>query len=176
MSTLIIAAMVFLLWGGAATEGVPGFDGSPNHQELGVAPYDLNTLPLGASATIVVVLSAECDDCVASIPFYKRLLKELDGERGKLIVVARDGVWPVKNVLDSHDFKPHHLTSGPYPARSVPGVGNTSPTLLVVDPKGKVDGTWSGRLPASQENQVMAAVNRLQAQTPSRGSKQQTGE
>lgn len=125
-------------------------------------PYDLKTLGLGKKATAFIVLGdQDCKDCVASMGFYKSLMKlpGMDGTERRVVVIAKDGVWPVKIVTDAHGFLPHHLTSGPYPRRPVPGV-TKAPAIVVLDAKGKERGKWEGLLDASQQKAIVAALTK----------------
>lgn len=125
-------------------------------------PYDVKGLGLGRRATVVVAFAADdCGPCRNAIPFYKELLKMpgMDGTTRRLVVVAMDGVWPVKDIADKHGFEPHRLTSGPYPARKLPGV-TKAPTVLVLDEKGVQVGRWEGALSAAQQKEIIAAAGR----------------
>jgi len=125
-------------------------------------PYDIKSLGLGKRATVVVAFAAgDCKACTDAIPFYKSLLKisGMDGATRRLVVVAMDGVWPVKDITDKQKFEPHRLTSGPYPARRLPGV-TRAPTVLVLDEKGEQIGKWEGQLTDAQHKQIIAAVSR----------------
>lgn len=126
-------------------------------------PYDIKGLGLGTEATVVVAFAAErCAPCTQGIPFYKRLLSlpRMDGKARRLVVVAVDGLWPVKDILDPNKFEPHRLTSGPYPAQRLPGVTRT-PSLLLLDAAGSTVGKWEGGLSAAQQEEVIAAINNL---------------
>jgi hypothetical protein len=133
-------------------------------------PYDIKGLGLGTESTVVVAFASErCAPCTQLIPFYKRLLAlpRMNGKVRRLVVVAVDGLWPVKLILDPHKFEPHRLTSGPYPAQRLPGVTAT-PSLLLLDGAGKTVGKWEGGLSAAQQEDVIAAINKV---TPSRGGR-----
>ena len=125
-------------------------------------PYDTKQLGLGTRATVVVAFAADdCKACAEAIPFYKTLLKVpgMYGSTRRLIVVARDGVWPVKDITDKQAFEPHRLTSGPYPAGRLPGV-TKAPTVLVLDENGAPVGKWEGPLTDVQQKEVIAAASR----------------
>lgn len=125
-------------------------------------PYDITRLGLAKRATVVVAFAAEdCKACADAIPFYKSLLKlpGMDGSTRRLIVVAMDGVWPVKDITDKQAFEPHRLTSGPYPAGRLPNV-TRAPTVLVLDEKGTQIGKWEGPLTEAHRKEIIAAASR----------------
>lgn len=123
-------------------------------------PYDLKQLGVGERRTAFIILEgAECAPCVESVPFYRSLMKlpGMDGRVRRVVVIAKSGVWPVKEMTDAHGFLPHRLNAGPYPRRPVPGV-TSAPTIVVVDGKGIRRGKWEGVLNASQRKEVIAAL------------------
>lgn len=122
-------------------------------------PYDLKRLKLGTVSTVVIVLESTCASCFAPMDFYKSLMKlpAMDGTKRRVLVVAMDGVWPVKDKCDAAGFVPHRLTSGPYPDMDLPGV-KTAPAILVLDAKGKQRGVWVGPFTAEKRNAIVAAV------------------
>lgn len=121
--------------------------------------YDVRNLGLGKLSTVVVVMASTCKACFDSVPFYTRLLAlpGMDGKARRLVVVAMDGVWPVKFKTDAMQFTPHRLTSGPYPGLNFPGVKD-APTIVVLDAAGRQRGVWAGLLTAEQQKAVIAAA------------------
>jgi hypothetical protein len=119
----------------------------------------LAVVGLGTEATVLVVVSPDCVACVESMDFYKSLLRlsRMDGFVRRLVVIAQDGVIPMKRILDSHDLKPHRLTSGPAEAQQIPVV----PTLIILDAAGRRQGTWVGRLTAAQEMDVVNTIGKM---------------
>ena len=162
----LLLVLLALVAGEAAAQGKPPLPAPPKDPHAG--PFDMKRLGLGTEATVVVAFAAEqCAPCRQAIPFYKRLLAlpRMDGNALRLIVVATDGLWPVKDVLDSQRFEPHRLNSGPYPARRLPGVSGT-PALLLLDRAGKVVRVWEGPLSGAQQQEIIDAINKL---TPGKG-------
>lgn len=121
--------------------------------------YDARSVGLGKLSTVVVIMASGCKACFDAVPFYKRLLAlpGMDGKARRLVVVAMDGVWPVKYKTDAVQFTPHRLTSGPYPGLNFPGV-KEAPTIVVLDAAGKQRGAWAGPLTAEQQKAVIAAA------------------
>ncbi|MDQ3068835.1 MAG: hypothetical protein M3R55_03790 [Acidobacteriota bacterium] len=121
--------------------------------------YDVKGLGLGKLSTVVVAMASDCKACLDAVPFYKTLLAlpGMDGKARRLVVVAMDGVWPVKFKTDAAKFTPHRLTSGPYPGLDFPGV-RRAPTIVVLDAAGKQRGAWAGPLTPEQQKAVIAAA------------------
>lgn len=151
-SALVVATFLFVgigIWRTA----VPG--------PLG-PPYDPKTLGLGTEATIVIAMSTTCTSCIESMEAYKRLtaLPGMDGKGRRVVAVAMDGVWPLKDLADPLGFKPHRLTSGPYPRTHLPGVSEAG-SVLLLDRDGKARGKWVGRLSADMERNIVSALAAL---------------
>lgn len=151
--TTAVLACVLLSAHAMASQGqdMPKFDWSP---------YDIKQLGIGTKSTAFIILEgADCKACIESMPFYRRLMElpEMNGTSRRVVVIAKAGVWPVKNVTDAHGFMPHRLNSGPYMMRPVPGV-TSAPTVLVLDAKGVQRGKWEGVLSAEQQKAVIAAL------------------
>lgn len=158
MMWLVMTASLAAMNNGVAAQRKP----PPPENPYG-KPYDIKGLGLGSEATVIVAFAAErCPECRRAVPFLRRLLAlpRMDGKVRRLIVVATDGVWPVKDLLDPLKFEPHRLTSGPYPVRSLPGVTRT-PAVLLLDPAGRIVGKWEGELSRPQEAEIVKALDAL---------------
>jgi hypothetical protein len=86
-------------------------------------------------------------------------LPEVDGTARRVVVVAMNGVVPVSRMVESHGFKPHRLTSGPYSVRSLPGVSEPG-TVLLLDAEGRQVGKWAGTLSDVQQREIVAAIRK----------------
>jgi hypothetical protein len=122
-------------------------------------PYDITTLELGTQSTVVIAMSSDCTACRDSMAFYKSLMQlpEVDGTERRVVVVAMDGNLPVSEMVESHGFRPHRLTSGPYSVRSLPGVSEPG-TVLLLDPDGQQIGKWVGPHSEAQQREIVAAI------------------
>jgi hypothetical protein len=119
-------------------------------------PLVSRSVGLGKEATVLLVLSPDCDVCEESMPFYRTLLAQprMDGKARRLVVLTQGGLVPVQKVLEKHSFRPHGLTSGPAAVREVPDV----PTVVVLNGFGKRLGTWAGRLTVIQQTEILQAL------------------
>lgn len=123
------------------------------------APYSLKGKRfMGQKLTVMVVFATECQPCVDSIPFYKRLseLPFLDGKSRKLIVFSQGGVWPVNDIIKAHPqkFDPETVSFPTTRRFDIKGV----PTVLLINAAGDRIGEWPGKLTAAQERRVIAAI------------------
>lgn len=105
--------------------------------------------------TVILVLSPTCASCEMSSGFYRALI---DSEQpGNFRVIAVSPEHP--DVL-----RPHALELGIEKARELHQANlktlglRVTPTLIIVDSRGKVEAGWAGRLSLSQEQQVFAAL------------------
>lgn len=121
-------------------------------------PLVSTSVGLGKQMTVIVVMAPDCAPCVQALPFYQRLISmpNMDGVIRRLVVIAQNGVIPMKRVLDANKFTPHALTSGPSAAHEITQL----PTLVLLDGHGHRVKTWSGPLTTAQEAEVVAAIGR----------------
>ena len=82
----------------------------------------------------------------------------MNGVNRRPVIIALNGVIPVKKVLDSHQLTPHRLTSGPSAAEVKARLFPEAPTLVVLDTAGRRVGTWVGLLSRAQEAEVLARI------------------
>lgn len=124
--------------------------------------FDLSRLGFGSEATVVIVLaSSACAACRSDIDFYKDIaaLPRMDGTRRRVVVVATDGVVPLYKILEARGFKPHRLTSGPYPGASIPRVTDV-PAVIVIGSDGEERGRWNGALGPEQRSALITAITK----------------
>lgn len=122
----------------------------------------------GSDVTVVVVFSVECVDCVASVPFYRRLKQRIgdNTDRKGLVFLTQDGVWPAFAMLKEQGVDPRQLASYPPDDRfDLKGM----PTLLLFGADWQRVGEWRGRLDSAGERAVLAAIDRLIADAKREG-------
>lgn len=134
---------------------------APKPQAPLVAPVPpgadpLSSVGLGKDKTVLVFFGSDCEPCLKSIHFYKRLsqLPMMDGIARRLIIISRAGVVPDSLALRDRQFQPHRLTSGPAAASLVTDL----PTIIILDSSGKRQGVWTGILSAAKESEVEFAI------------------
>lgn len=108
--------------------------------------------------TLVLVLRVGCHYCQDSMPFYRKLndLEKSNHLRAHLLVVMPDSKQGEDKDLESNGL-------------SIDGVFNQSlgpmrvtgtPTLLLADPRGRIEQAWVGELSAQSELEVIAKAEK----------------
>jgi hypothetical protein len=97
--------------------------------------------------TYILNTQSRCHFCTESMPLYKRLVE--GGAR--VIAVSAEPIDVNRNYLESH---------GVHPAAVVSSVGNGlafrgTPSLLLVDARGIVQGAWWGKQGANGESEIL---------------------
>lgn len=113
----------------------------------------------GAALSAVVVLSSNCGFCNQSADFYRRLaaLRTPSPERPfKTVFVGMSGRDDAAAFVKAHGLPADLIRPSPRDVLArVPG----TPTLVLVDGKGRVTSSWIGKLTEAQENEVLQAVS-----------------
>jgi hypothetical protein len=121
---------------------------------------DLEQLRLGsAKLSAVVVLSNTCHFCVESADFYRRLAA-LEGRAGghfQALFLGTRGPEDADRFVSAQGLDRSRTRPLPPDLQArVPG----TPTLLLVDGRGRVTQSWMGKLNHNQEEEVLAVVSR----------------
>ena len=115
-------------------------------------------LPAGTSRALVVAVSPTCHFCNESMPFYKQLLEQRNQKSSPVKFIAAVPSDEVK-AEEAQKFAtagatPDGLVKLDFAAVKVPG----TPTLMLVDNRGKVLGVWVGKLEERRQKEVLAAL------------------
>ena len=103
--------------------------------------------------TLVLAISTRCHFCADSMPFFKRIEKERPKDV-KLLAVLPQPVEEARKYLDGEGV---HVDEVRQASPQSIGVAGT-PTLLLVDPRGRVSDVWRGKLQPGDEEKVIAAL------------------
>lgn len=103
----------------------------------------------------MLVLQTGCRFCDESTPFYQRLTKELASQSKTHLVV----LFP-QNYNESKQYLKNKMIEIAYVRQvSLQSIGvQGTPTLILVDSSGTVLEQWVGKLPATQEDAVLARL------------------
>lgn len=108
--------------------------------------------------TLTLFLRVGCHYCEDSMPFY-RSLNELD-KNGRLsshlLTVMQDGMHTEDAYLEAHGLRLDRVFSEPFEPLKVSG----TPTLLLVNARGRIEKAWVGQLSPQAEKEVIAAVEK----------------
>ncbi len=105
--------------------------------------------------SLVLVLQKDCHFCSESSPFYKTLSEKNKGDKKiKLIAAFPQSVDEGKKYLSEQGIAVDEVRKISFGN----GIDGT-PTLVLVDEKGKVVDSWEGKLTAEEERQVLGKLN-----------------
>jgi hypothetical protein len=108
------------------------------------------------SGTLVLALRAGCHFCEESMPFYRRLS---DLSRNHQTATALLAIFPDKQATVEEIVKKNRLDIQFSPDVSLQSLNVTgTPTLLLVDSRGKVNKAWVGALSQAREDEVLKAI------------------
>lgn len=105
-------------------------------------------------STAFLFLSSKCQYCTESMPFYSQLSDGRRVGRYQLVVLGHEPSTDLRKYLDEYGVAVDHIESvkpGQYRFRG-------TPSLLVVDRKGKVRGHWNGAL-RGRESEVIELLH-----------------
>jgi len=103
--------------------------------------------------TLVLAISTRCHFCTDSAPFFKRIDKERPKDL-KLVAVLPQPVEQSRKYLDGQGVLVDEVRQAPPESIGVVG----TPTLLLVDARGKVSDVWRGKLQPDDEEKVIATL------------------
>lgn len=103
--------------------------------------------------TLLMVLSTHCHFCSESAGFYKRMLAEASTRNVPVVAIFPQSAEEGRAYLTKLEVPASNITVAQAPAGSVEVPG--TPTLIVVDRKGLVVRSWTGKLQARGESEVL---------------------
>lgn len=103
--------------------------------------------------TLILAISTGCHFCTDSAPFFKRIEKERPRDV-KLVAVLPQAVEEARKYLDGEGV---HVDDVRQASPQSIGVAGT-PTLLLVDARGRVSDVWRGKLQPNDEEKVIATL------------------
>jgi len=117
-----------------------------------------DVVPAGTQKALVMAISPTCHFCTDSMPFYKQLLDKRNESRSPVKVIAAVPDAKVEAAeqanLAEHGVRLDAVVHVDFNKIKVPG----TPTLLLVDNRGKVLDVWVGKLDESREREVLARL------------------
>ena len=153
---VIVAVVVFLFM---VFRGDIGSHQSPQDpsKELIGKTITLPGVPFSKTRnSLVVVVSTACHFCKDSLPFYKQLGEKACGRLNMIAVLPQSEVEAQKFLQDAGVHATQVVSA------SLDSIGiNGTPTVLLVNEKGKIKRAWIGKLDEKgQESLLTAAFNR----------------
>ncbi len=121
----------------------------------GEAIQDTSDLDLkSAQRTLLLVTASTCHFCTASMPFYKRMMGVARQQHVRVVGVTREDPGTNQKYLVSYGVSVDRVVAAEANKIGVMG----TPTLLLLDVKGRILHVWSGQLESSREAQVLGAL------------------
>jgi hypothetical protein len=103
--------------------------------------------------TLILAISTRCHFCTDSAPFFKRIEKERPRDV-KLLAVLPQPVDEARKYLEGEGVRVDEVRQAT--PQSIGVVG--TPTLFLVDARGKVSEVWRGKLQPDDEEKVIATL------------------
>ena len=104
--------------------------------------------------TLVLALSTQCHFCSQSAEFYRRAVSAADGKQTHIIAVLPQATVDSRLYLEQLGVNVTDIRQLPLETVGV----KATPTVLLVDNNGVIAKAWVGKLPASNEAEVLAQV------------------
>ena len=107
--------------------------------------------------TLVLAIRKDCHYCEASLPFYRRVgeLEKSDRLHAHVLAVMPDDKEAGITALQSSGVVIEGVFGQPLDLLKVPG----TPTVMLVDPHGRVARAWVGQLTPTGEGEVISAAS-----------------
>jgi hypothetical protein len=103
---------------------------------------------------LVLALSTTCHFCSESAGFYKKLLMDVADRGIQVIAVLPQAPAVSRTYLDGLGISVPEVLQGPLDSVDATG----TPTVLLVDAKGKIRKAWVGKLEPEREGEVIASL------------------
>ena len=106
--------------------------------------------------TLVLALNTGCHFCEQSVSFYRRLADTQgpDGNDLEIVAVFPNDAEMVRQFMAREDLRIRSVSVAPLEKLSV----NATPTVILVDNKGRVERSWIGLLSPSEELDLIKFV------------------
>jgi len=104
--------------------------------------------------TLVFAISSTCHFCDESSDFYKRLLNETRSLNLSTLAVFPQNIPVGQIYVADHGLKFDDIKQVNFQTLNVKG----TPTLILIDNKGKVLQEWEGKLSTDKESEVLALL------------------
>ena len=105
--------------------------------------------------TLLLVLDTKCPHCTASASFYQELARAAAQNRGvQLVAVLPQDIRESKQYLSDLSVPIDDVKQSGFDVLGVQG----TPTLILVNQDGKVEQSWTGKLPPEKETEVLKRI------------------
>jgi len=105
-----------------------------------------------SNKTLLLVLQKDCHFCTESAPFYRTLVASISGKPVKLLAVLPQEESVGREYLHSMGVQIEDVRQGSLGSLNVRG----TPTVVLINDKGKVIKSWVGKLSTEREKEVLS--------------------
>jgi hypothetical protein len=110
-----------------------------------------------SNKTLLLFLQQDCDICIESLPFYRKLLHTFqDPNDVNLVLITPNQPGIASEFFKNEGLKFESVLQG---KRGLLGVQLT-PTLILADSTGTVYGSWIGQLSTEQETEIWTMLKK----------------
>ncbi|MFN2492960.1 MAG: TlpA family protein disulfide reductase [Pyrinomonadaceae bacterium] len=109
--------------------------------------------------TLLIAMSTQCGHCTASIPFYNQLagLKSNGKAQLRIVTAFSNPDENVRQYVEQHQLKLEAKNSVDFRQLKIAG----TPTMILVDPSGRVVDFWVGELSSEDQQRVVQSLTSL---------------
>jgi len=106
--------------------------------------------------TLVVALSARCEHCNESIPFFKRLLEVNAGKNDstRIVIVFPEKAEEVRSYIAQQQLNISSIPGIDYKALNLPA----TPSVVLINSTGRILNFWIGTSSKDAENEIMESI------------------
>ena len=104
--------------------------------------------------TLILAVKPSCVYCNLSAPFYQKLSKEKDGLGLRLIAVLPDTTFDGQKYVDELGVSVNEIKNVAFKSIGI----TMTPSLILVDEAGVVQGIWRGKLTPDRESEVLDRI------------------
>lgn len=131
---------------------------SPQKQDLQISKGTKISLPdvnwAQNRKTLVLVLQKDCKFCSESMNFYQTLVEKSKEKGIQLVAVLPDSREEGFQYLKKNGVEIQEIRQVQTTEINVKG----TPTLILINNKGEVEDSWTGKLPSEEEKEVIASL------------------
>lgn len=109
------------------------------------------------NGNVILALQADCRYCTESAPFYRDLIRELNGAGVSLAAIFPDSASAGQAYLERLNLAVPVVRTGDFMRLKIRG----TPTLMFVDNQGVVQNVWIGKLSPAQQTDVFETAREL---------------
>lgn len=104
--------------------------------------------------TLLLILQKDCRFCTESVPFYKVLVEKSKEKGVKLVAVLPNSREEGSQYLRENGVEIQEIKQAGLSSINVKG----TPALILVNEKGEVEKSWTGKLPNPIESEVVGSL------------------